>query len=891
MRIELNTIVTRSFALACGLVFLLPASAGTFKRINIDGSFTDWAGVPVAAADDEGDAAAGFDFREVYVANDDKYVCFLVRIYPSSTNPDYNQFHHQFFIDADNDPSTGLSLLGLGSELAVEDVYAFSQRSGTQWSDGGVSGIDYAEAPTGVLTSYAFETRISRSVKDSTAGDIPVFTQDLIAIACATPDKNWNWEDTISSFTYEIAPNPPALSGTQGLVGLTTAPWNVNDAGTDLGADWLAMDYDDAQAGWKTGKGLFGFNAPPGVYPISISTTLTSGRSAYYFRTRFDWSYDMTGAGLLMSNYLSAGAVFYLNGAEVRRVRMPDGPVTYATPATGGPAQPGAAEVFELPVNALLVGANVLQVEVHPAAGATGSLVFGLALIASDNLPPRIVNASQPADRTVVEGEATTFTVGEIGGTGPFSYQWLKDGAPIPGATSPTFTLDPVLAMDAGDYSVEIANPKGAKVTSRSAKLTVTSVPVAVDPAQPADLTAVEGTAATFVAVATGSLPTYQWFDVNGPIPGAVGPQLTLDNVSSSDTGKQYWVVVSNSVSSVTSRKATLTVLQDKFPPQITGVGAGGRRLSVTFSEPLDAVSAEVAANYTLDGGVQVQDAALDLANANRVSLRTTPQQYGSIYHLSAKGVKDLYGNPSVSEFAFQSSISVDGDFDDWSGIPVALTKDQTDPSKVEFKDVSITNDTQYIYLRFSFYTPAGPLWSPNWGNIQNYYQVVFDTDADSTTGGWNGGEVMDEVNTLFRLDPMTWTSGNYPDAFIMLAPVEAASTDFEVRVSLTATHGLDHKPAFPNRTMNVFCCIRNTDWAQLDITPPIEFTLGTLPSMPTTITARRVGSKIELTWPGGGVLETRTSLTTGTWTPVPGAVSGIQIDPTGAAGFYRVRR
>ena len=78
-----------------------------------------------------------------------------------------------------------------------------------------------------------------------------------------------------------------------------------------------------------------------------------------------------------------------------------------------------------------------------------------------------------------------------------------------------------------------------------------------------------------------------------------------------------------------------------------------------------------------------------------------------------------------------------------------------------------------------------------------------------------------------------------------------------------------------------------------MDLTaPPVAYTLASLPPMPATIAAKRVGNKVELTWPGGGVLETRPNLSTGSWAPVTGAVSGMQIDPTtAAAGYYRVRQ
>lgn len=622
---------------------------------------------------------------------------------------------------------------------------------------------------------------------------------------------------------------------------------------------------------------------------------MSTGRSTYYLRTHFSWEFDSAGAGILISNYLSAGAVFHLNGSEIKRVRMPAGSVSYSTQATGGPAQPGTAELIDLPTGALVVGDNLLEVEVHPAAGAGASLVFGLSMTASDSFAPRIEDPSQPADRSVIEGEATTFTAGAVAGTGPFSYQWFKDGASIPDATNAALILDPVVPTDAGSYSVEITNPKGVKTTSRGAVLATTAVPVAlVDARLPADQVVAEGTSVTLAVTATGSLVTYQWFEGDVPIEGATGPQLILPNVSLADSGKQYSVTASNRLNSLTSRKATLTVVNDKAPPAITSAAGGGRRIRVIFTEPIDPVSAQQASNYSLDGGAQVQGAELDPARADAVTLTTTLQTFGRSYRLSANGVKDLYGNAAQAVFPFQSTILIDGDFDDWSGVPVALTQEQLNPGRVEFQELSITNDADYVYVRFSFYEPVGPLAAANWDNLGQYYQVVFDTDADPATGGWNGGEVMNEVGNLARLGG-AWTDGVFLGGDTALAPAEVLSSTFESRVSLRATHERDHSRAFPNSTINVFCALRNTGWTEIAITafnPPVSYTITALPPAEVTITARRVGTKIELTWPGGGVLETCSSLSAGNWTPVTGAASGVQIDPTvGAAGFYRVRQ
>ncbi|HEY5914077.1 MAG TPA: immunoglobulin domain-containing protein [Verrucomicrobiae bacterium] len=905
MRTTIRFCSAAGLMLCLALVTLPGASAGTFKHITIDGSFADWAGVPVAATDPEGDFIAGtlggFDLKEVYVANDENYLYLRVVIWPSSTNTDYGQFHHHFYIDSDNNPSTGHGVYGLGSEMLIEDAGGYSERYGT-FNDGAMTGLDWDEAPSGMLPTLQYEARFSRSVRDvqpadvpvgsgNPARDLPLFTQDFISIAFEVEDSGWAVTDAGSAFLYDLAPKPPAFSGTQTLVDLTSATWRANDSGTDPGPDWLTTFYDDTQVGWTGGTGLFGYNAPAGYPPVS--TTLASSRPAYYFRTHFNWDKDQNGVGLLASNYLSCGAVFYLNGAEVKRVRMPDGPVTHSTPATGGPAQPGTAELFDLPAAALIVGDNLLEVEVHPATGATSSLVFGLSLTAGDNFPPGIEDPTQPADRNVTEGQATTFSPGALAGTRPFTYQWLKNGAPIPDATNATLTLDPVTVDDAGQYSVEIANPKGLKATSRAAVLTTTAVAVALTDANlPADQVVAEGTTATFSVSATGSLPAYQWYREGEALTGEVGPQLTLNSVPFTENGKQYWVVVTNRISSATSRHATLTVVRDPTPPAITGVNGGGRRVVVTFTEPLDTVSAQLASNYSLDGAVQVQGAALDPGNGQTVILTTAQQAFGQVYTLAVAGVKDRFGNAMTASVKFRSSILVDGSFDDWNSVPVALTMDQLNPGTVEFQDLAVTNDNDFLYIRFSVFAPVGPLQPANSDNRRAHYDIIVDTDQNTATGTWSGGDVLIEDGDVYRLAG-SWTQGTFDGGDVALAPGEIAATNFEFRVSRHAKHSSDGLPAFPNPAVNLFIVLQTMGWVALDETSPqVPYTFVDFTPLPATLSAKPVGSKLEITWPGSGVLETRPSLTTGAWTEVPGASSGIQIDPASAAsGYYRLRQ
>lgn len=79
---------------------------------------------------------------------------------------------------------------------------------------------------------------------------------------------------------------------------------------------------------------------------------------------------------------------------------------------------------------------------------------------------------------------------------------------------------------------------------------------------QPQSITVVSGAFAPFTVVATGSgIMTYQWYKNNQSINDATSDTLILENVTVTDSGSDYFCVISNSDGSVTTDIVTLTVL------------------------------------------------------------------------------------------------------------------------------------------------------------------------------------------------------------------------------------------------------------------------------------------------------------------------------------------
>lgn len=94
-------------------------------------------------------------------------------------------------------------------------------------------------------------------------------------------------------------------------------------------------------------------------------------------------------------------------------------------------------------------------------------------------LPLAPAITTQPQSQTVVAGNSVTFAVA-ASGDAPLSFQWLRSGAEVLGATQSTFTIAAALMQESGNrWSVRVMNAAGS-VTSAQAMLTVTPAPIAL---------------------------------------------------------------------------------------------------------------------------------------------------------------------------------------------------------------------------------------------------------------------------------------------------------------------------------------------------------------------------------------------------------------------------
>src|SRR5208282_2607238 len=170
--------------------------------------------------------------------------------------------------------------------------------------------------------------------------------------------------------------------------------------------------------------------------------------------------------------------------------------------------------------------------------------------------------STQPTSQTVTVGQTATFSV-MAAGTTPLSYQWQMGTTAITGATSATYTTPAATSAESGSqFSVVVSNAVGS-MTSNPATLTVNpATPTAPSiTQQPTNQTVTAGQTATFSVIATGTAPlSYQWQKGGSAITGATMATYTSAATTTSETGSQFSVVVSNAIGSKTSNSATLTV-------------------------------------------------------------------------------------------------------------------------------------------------------------------------------------------------------------------------------------------------------------------------------------------------------------------------------------------
>ena len=263
---------------------------------------------------------------------------------------------------------------------------------------------------------------------------------------------------------------------------------------------------------------------------------------------------------------------------------------------------------------------------------------------------------------TVTAGQTATFSV-SASGTAPLSYQWRKNTTNISGATAASYTTPATTAPDNGaKFDVVVSNGAGS-ATSNQAILTVNAAPVAPTiTTQPANQTVTAGQTATFSVVASGTAPlTYQWQKNGSAISGATATSYTTPVTTTADSGELFRVVVSNSVGSVTSNSATLTVSPGTGNSIVDVItyhydnGRSGENLNETALAPANVNSTQFGkkGEFAVDGKVDAQPLYLSQVtiNGQKKNVLYVATEHGSVYAFDADSI-----NGTTSTFLWKTT-------------------------------------------------------------------------------------------------------------------------------------------------------------------------------------------------------------------------------------------
>jgi hypothetical protein len=176
------------------------SASGSFRRITVDGDFSDWAEVPWNYYGVSNGNTV--NFAAVQFANDTNYLYCHFKLHQAAAP--FSDFNTHLFLDRDFDALTGFhpSSASFGSELMIEGATGYDQRNGG-FNEGVVSGTGWQLLPAG--TGTEFELRLSLAA--AYAGGIPVFVSNQFRVLLQ--DNRGSEVTGNTGIEYTLATNPP----------------------------------------------------------------------------------------------------------------------------------------------------------------------------------------------------------------------------------------------------------------------------------------------------------------------------------------------------------------------------------------------------------------------------------------------------------------------------------------------------------------------------------------------------------------------------------------------------------------------------------------------------------------------------------------------------------
>lgn len=438
--------------------------------------------------------------------------------------------------------------------------------------------------------------------------------------AGASKDVIVNFKPTdAQSYSGNITINSNATSGinTCALIGMATSPI-VIDITTPVLTITSPADGATVNTASITIKGTAtdAGRGNSGIVSVTINGTRTSNDTTTGSGTA-NWSRTIT-----LSQGLNLIPVIAKDGAGLSDMKMLK--VTYSLPAPPPPAKPaitsqpqsknvwqGDGVTFSVTATSqsstlsyqwsfngkAIKGAtgssySIAKTTAKNAGGYTvtinntnGSVISAAATL-TVNVPQKPKITQKPVTKLETGlGKTVTLAVAASGNPLP-TYQWMKDGQPVAGATGATLTIKNVTAANLGKYTCVVTSGPN-KITSSATTLSAILPPQIDTPPPPAgDVTyalAAKGAKLSVKLAKNKAKPTYLWLLNGNPAPGA--------NNKATYTAKAdgvYTVRVTNAAGTAERKIASLKLIT---PPKIASITASKTSIvageSVTFTAAL----------------------------------------------------------------------------------------------------------------------------------------------------------------------------------------------------------------------------------------------------------------------------------------------------------------
>lgn len=221
--------------------------------------------------------------------------------------------------------------------------------------------------------------------------------------------------------------------------------------------------------------------------------------------------------------------------------------------------------------------------------------------------PAPVITRNLDADMALVEGDTLELAIEASAEAGTLSYQWYKDGAPIPEQNTDTLTIPDIMLTDVGNYCCTVTTEiqgKTASTTSLACSVSVqkqAELPIILEDLSE-EKSVIEWHELSLSVAAsceTGSL-SYEWFKDGALISGETEAALLFPEAGPGDAGVYLCRITSTyglsqkSIDSVSCNvivQENTPIFEVDLPDEQTAIEAHALTLSVSASSPVGEVS------------------------------------------------------------------------------------------------------------------------------------------------------------------------------------------------------------------------------------------------------------------------------------------------------------